>query len=337
MNKFYNNRRQPERNEKAVEPMQNKMFGMPGGIMETYSYPAPVMDHVIYIDDLEDLQDHLSRLQLIRMLQPDDSVRIIINSPGGAVNIAMAYLQAMRESQGHVVTHAEGMVCSAGTILWLGAKEHTLSPNCEFMFHNYQGGTFGDGANMHDQVTFFKRHFDRLIDKMYTGVLTEEEIAKIKGGGQVWLNEEEIAERTGAIILDEENIARIQAGQQALPFNKDRGVLGEEGLPEVHQCNSMEELVKAIHEAKAKDKEEDHPKDVYLNLLMDDGRNFKLNVATLSEEELKDFTVAELREILVQLHGALTGEEIEVKDNNRGRLVKKIIKTGKDLHDKLLG
>ena len=48
-------------------------------------------------------------------------------------------------------------------------------------------------------------------------------------------------------------------------------------------------------------------------------------------------TVAELREILVQLHGALTGEEIEVKDNNRGRLVKKIIKAGKDLHDKLLG
>lgn len=40
--------------QNGFEPMSNKMFGMPGGIMETYSYPTPVVDHVLYIDDLED-------------------------------------------------------------------------------------------------------------------------------------------------------------------------------------------------------------------------------------------------------------------------------------------
>lgn len=144
--------------EKAEHtPMKNGFFGFGG--QTAFRYPIPVSTIVIYIDGLEDLADHTENLQLIREATPEDNIRLIINSPGGCVHIAMAYIQAVRESQAMVVTHAEGMICSAGTLLWLkcGKDGRTIAPFTEFMAHNYQAGTYGDGANMYSQVTAWKK------------------------------------------------------------------------------------------------------------------------------------------------------------------------------------
>ncbi|EFM7019415.1 hypothetical protein BAU67_001987 [Escherichia coli] len=333
-NKRYNN---VYGKKDGFEPMSNKMFGMPGGIMESYSYPAPVTDHVIYIDDLEDLQDHMSRLQTIRMAQPEDSIRVIINSPGGCVHIAMAYLQAFRETQAHIVTHAEGMICSAGTILWLGCKERTVAPFTETMFHYYQGASYGNGANMSTQTDYWKKRFDNIVDKMYSGVLTPEEISKIKGGGEVWMDGEELAERTGAILLDDDNIKRIwSGGQPRKGTSKEHGVLGESGLPEVLQCKNLDELVAAVEKTKVNmNKGDKHS--VFLNIHMDDGKSVKIDISKITPEDLESFTVKELQEILSQIKSKFLGKDfVEVKDKKRDRLISNIIKFSKELNDKIL-
>lgn len=192
--------------EKTINKPENRenRFGFYPGYGDNrniFVYPIPTNDYVIYIDDLSWLEDHQERLQLIRMATPDDSIRIVINSPGGVVSIAMAYVNAMAESAANIVTHAEGNVCSAGTVLWLASEERTVSPLTMFMFHNYQGGTWGDGANMHSQIIFEKAYFERLAERFYGNVLTEEEISRIKGGGQVWMDEIEVLGRTNAVQI----------------------------------------------------------------------------------------------------------------------------------------
>lgn len=295
---------------------QNKnFFGMlPGMSGNIYSYPVHSHDHVIYIDDLSWLEDHQDRLQVIRQANPDDTIRIVINSPGGVVSIAMAYVSAIRESQAQIVTHAEGNVCSAGTILWLACKDRTVSPLTEFMFHNYQGGTFGDGANMYAQIAFEKHYFDRLIDTFYTGVLTDTEIATIKGGGQVWMDEIEILKRTKAVLLDERNISRLQRGQAAL-------MSGE--VEKKSEVDSVEQLLESG----------DVPEEGITLRVTIGEEVFNFNCSTMNEKDFDPFNVEELQLLFLAWGEALglPEESHAFCTRNRKELIKLILELNEEI------
>lgn len=305
---------------------QNKnFFGMlPGLSGNIYSYPVHSHDHVIYIDDLSWLEDHQDRLQVIRQASPDDTIRVVINSPGGVVSIAMAYVSAIRESQAQIVTHAEGNVCSAGTILWLACKDRTVSPLTEFMFHNYQGGTFGDGANMYAQIAFEKHYFDRLMDTFYTGVLTDTELATIKGGGQVWMDEIEILKRTAAVLLDERNIKRMQQGQQ--PFMNDESKKPKE-----------KKVVENV-DLKNLPKDEGKAEGVVLKIAFEDGELFSFDISTLKASDFDGFNVAELQSILSQIGAVAAGDTIPMKVSikDRKELVRQIIDSSEKILENVM-
>ena len=280
--------------EKTISKPENRenRFGYYPGFGDNrniFVYPIPTHDYVIYIDDLSWLEDHQERLQLIRMATPDDSIRIVINSPGGVVSIAMAYVNAVAESAANIVTHAEGNVCSAGTVLWLAGEERTVSPLTMFMFHNYQGGTWGDGANMHSQIIFEKAYFERLVERFYGNVLTEEEINRIKGGGQVWMDEIEVLSRTNAVLLDSKNIKRMQRGQPPVLAGKSKTV-------EPTEDNAVADAVP------------EGPKKVKINVMLNE-QEFVLEALNLTEKTLAQFSTKELFAILIQV-AALGGVDL---------------------------
>lgn len=309
--------------ERMQQTENNRMGYFPrfAGNPNVFSYPVPTHDYVVYIDDLSWQDEHLEQLQLIRMATPDDTIRIVINSPGGVVSIAMSYVQAMRESAAQIITHAEGNVCSAGTILWLASKERTVSPLTMFMFHNYQGGTYGDGANMFSQVAFEKQYFDRLIGEFYTGVLTEEEIATIKGGGQIWTDELDICKRCPeTVLLDDKNIKRMQTGQPPL----------------------TEAARQAKKAAPAKDPaapEEKKMVKIHVNL---PGRGEVVLAAdAISDEEMKGFTRKEMFQIITHMAGMTETldilEDTKLSANSkREDLIKAMRSFGKTVNDMVI-
>lgn len=286
-----------------VEKAKN-FFGLPGGLGgNVFTYPVHSHDHVIYIDDIEYLEDHQERLQVIRQATPDDTVRIIINSPGGVVSVAMAYVSAIRESSATVVTHAEGNVCSAGTFLWLSCKERTVAPLTEFMFHNYQGGTRGDGANMFSQVNFYKNYFDRLMDRYYSDILTEQELATIKGGGQVWMDEVEILKRCDAVLLDEKNIDRMKNGKPPISSK-----------PQSSKKEAEEYSAGDINGIK-------------LKILFSEDDIAEFNLLTLKASDFDGYNVEELQIILSRVVAVAQGDEEpqEVTDTDRKYLIDTIL------------
>lgn len=288
-------------------------FGFGGGFGAdgSFTYPMPSHEHVIYIHDLEYMEDHFHKLQQIRQANPDDMVRVIINTYGGRLDIAMAYVSALRESQATVVAHAEGQVCSAGTILWLACKERTVSPMTEFMFHNYQGGAVGDGANIYTQILFYKQHFDRLIEYFYKDVLTEGEINTIKGGGQVWLDEVEISKRTRAVILDDKNIERMKSGKNPIVTP-----VGVKDTPKEDTADG------------------DPDRSVVLKVHVD-GETFSLDVRNLKASDFDIFNIDELQSILSQVGAIAQGEEnaLEITSRDRQALIEALLTAGEVIID----
>lgn len=280
-----------------------------------FTYRAHANNHVVYVNEMHWLEDHQERLQTIRAANPEDTVRIIINTLGGDVAIAMAYVSAIRESQAMVIVHAEGQVCSAGTVLWLACERRTVSPLTIFMFHNYQGWVGGDGSNIYRQAVFQKDYFDRVFDYFYKDVLTPEEMETIKGGGEVWLTEEDILTRTEAALLDKENIRREQQGLKYVT-----------GPKTTKPAKSKSVALQNIDIVS-----EDELQEVPLNIAIG-GENFSFNMLTLNERDFDGFNVEELKGILVQLNNLRYGEsETRTIPYKRDVLLNQILGVSEDL------
>ncbi len=280
-----------------------------------FTYRAHANNHVIYVNEMHWLEDHQERLQTIRAANPEDTVRIIINTLGGDVAIAMAYVSAIRESQAMVIVHAEGQVCSAGTVLWLACERRTVSPLTIFMFHNYQGWIGGDGSNIYRQAVFQKDYFDRVFDYFYKDVLTPEEMETIKGGGEVWLTEEDILARTEAALLDKENIRREQQGLKYVTGLKTT-------KPEKPKSVTLQNIDVVS---------EDELQEVPLNIAIG-GENFSFNMLTLNGRDFDGFNVEELKGILVQLNNLRYGEsETRTIPYKRDVLLNQILSVSEDL------
>lgn len=348
--------------EKAEHtPMKNGFFGFGG--QTAFRYPIPISTIVIYIDGLEDLADHTENLQLIREATPEDNIRLIINSPGGCIHIAMAYIQAVRESQAMVVTHAEGMICSAGTLLWLkcGKDGRTIAPYTEFMAHNYQAGTYGDGANMYTQVTAWKKRFDKIIADVYGDVLTPEEIDTIKGGGQVWLDTDDLAERVECVVLDEENINRMQSGREPIksgPKNKKgevKEVDPKDLLGQLAQNKDLEEAMRVLKDTVdvkkqelaekeggadavdllgdggqfelTQEEREEAKENPFLVIDTKSGKHAKVYLKNAAKEDFEDFSLTDMQDIVSALEAFAEGrKQAKVYSTNKVRLIERALK-----------
>lgn len=348
--------------EKAEHmPMKNGFFGFGG--QTAFRYPIPVSTIVIYINGLEDLADHTENLQLIREATPEDNIRLIINSPGGCVHIAMAYIQAVRESQAMVVTHAEGMICSAGTLLWLkcGKDGRTIAPFTEFMAHNYQAGTYGDGANMYSQVTAWKKRFDKIIADTYGDVLTPEEIETIKGGGQVWLDTDDLAERVECVVLNEENINRMQSGREPIksgPKSKKgevKEVDPKDLLGQLAQNKDLEEAMRVLKDTVdvkkqelaekeggadavdllgnggelelTQEEREEAKENPFLIIDTQSGKHAKVYLKNAAKEDFEDFSLTDMQDIVSALEAFAEGrEQAKVYSTNKVRLIERALK-----------
>ena len=281
---------------------------------EIFSYPVLAHDHVVYVGPLDYPEDQLEKIQLIRTASPDDTIRLIINSPGGYVSLAMAFISAINESAAKIVTHAEGTVASAGTLLWLAGEDRTVSPMTEFMFHNYQGDTWGDGANMFSQITFAKERFDRVIRRFYTNVLTEEEIQRIIGGGQIWLDDEQMVERTGATLLSKEYLRKKREEYgMAAPSEKEPTTIPYEVLGE--------------DKAQKKDKGV-----IGIRFTLEDGEDISFDAENISVDELNSFYVKDLL-LMVRSLAAELGVDVKTygvtSKSNKTALVSSFLQLAK--------
>ena len=107
-------------------------------------------------------------------------VNIYINSPGGAVDSALAMLDAMTTCSCPIRTIGMGSVASAAVLLLAAGDKgnRVISENCRVMIHQCSSGLGGNTAELENELQEVQRLqdiYNNLLSK-YTG----QKVAKIK-------------------------------------------------------------------------------------------------------------------------------------------------------------
>jgi len=141
---------------------------------------------------------------MIRNAEETDIIKLHINSEGGDLFTTIQFIRTMTESRATIIASAEGMCMSAATMIFLSADLFEISEHCMFMFHNYSGGTYGKGGEMYEQLIKERKWSEKIINKIYKGFLTDDEIKSIMNNRDIWMEGDEVKSRLEK-ILNKEN------------------------------------------------------------------------------------------------------------------------------------
>ena len=75
--------------------------------------------------------------------QFNDTVQIVLNSPGGYTDAMWAFIDLMESSRLHIRTVAMGQICSAATMIFIAGDERVMAPNSTTMIHHYSDVAYG--------------------------------------------------------------------------------------------------------------------------------------------------------------------------------------------------
>lgn len=148
-----------------------------------------------YLGDLTDRTDHLDLVKALRASNEGDTCRIYINSNGGLTSSAVQIRTAILESMAHVITRAEGDCCSAGTMVLLSGHEIEIVPNTVFMVHEASFGYYGKQFENKSFVDYYHDLNKTMLEDIYKGFLTEEEMERVLRGEDLWIRESSYEER----------------------------------------------------------------------------------------------------------------------------------------------
>ena len=115
----------------------------------------------------------VAQMLFLEMEDPDQDIKLYINSPGGSTSAGMAIYDTMHYVKCEVSTVCVGMAASMGAfLLAAGAKgKRKALPNAEIMIHQPLGGARGqatDIAIQAEQIMRIKRKMNELLSK-HTG------------------------------------------------------------------------------------------------------------------------------------------------------------------------
>lgn len=151
----------------------------------------------VYFDELiADLPYYRNLLQYMREMQPEDELRIWVDSPGGYLASALSIIDAMNSTEGQVTVIVTGQAASAASIIALNAPNLIIGDNAYMMCHS---ASYGTGAKKQGEIFSQVQHSEQSLRKMmfelYENFLEPEEIEMMLVGRDYYFDYDEITER----------------------------------------------------------------------------------------------------------------------------------------------
>lgn len=164
-----------------------------------YIYDFPINGEIGEVEKYQNLFD------VLRVATENDAVILTINTCGGLLHTAQQICAEIESSAAAVVGCVVGQCCSAGTIIAMSCDTLNIDPDSSWLFHTGSYGASGTAPHIESQVDHFKLFMKRIADKYYKDVLTEEEIARLIRGDQLYFFGDEISNRLSEKTEEEQD------------------------------------------------------------------------------------------------------------------------------------
>ncbi len=154
-----------------------------------------VVDSSVYL--LERMEESEKYELACENLRNSPDIEIIINSPGGAVSIAMMLVAAMNANQNHkpraLIT---GQCHSSASLVALLAPGGCWATTGSYMCcHQVYLELNGSPQSINVETAFYKKWSKKLMNTAYKGFLTPVEIQSLLDGAEIWLDHDDINKR----------------------------------------------------------------------------------------------------------------------------------------------
>ena len=182
-------------------------------------------------------------LTCLRQANEGDIVDVNLKSDGGALAVSEIVANEIKNTEAHVHITVDSECSSAATVWVVLADSYEIDDNSSWLIHEPSFGTAPDTtSNIEGYVAHSKVVIERWLHRYYDEVLTQEEIAKLRTGYQMWLTGDEVSARLRA------RDARLQAAREA-EYQAARGAeierqmanLDDEGLKNVIRSAKAEQ------------------------------------------------------------------------------------------------
>lgn len=184
-------------------------------------YITPVaLKHDVYLyDTVGSSENYVDLIQSLNEASENEIFNIHISTGGGDLDGAIALIHALRTTKAITIGYADSIVASAGTIIFLACQQWVINEFSYFMFHDGSGVIAGKFNETAKQIAAIQRLYNHIADKLYRPFFSEEEIAKIMDGTDLYLTAEQMGDRIAIafpeLVEDEEQ-----------PFEEPELILG---------------------------------------------------------------------------------------------------------------
>ena len=168
----------------------------PFGGLVRYERHMPIHQVSYYLcGELQAPQYYTELFYTLRTAAETDLIYLHINSPGGDFNTGLQIINNMLASEAHVVTVLEARAYSMAAFIFLSGDELIVHDNCQLMFHTYSGIFAGKGNEQQAEIAAVGRWFEKVMRRICTPFLTDDEVDRILKGADYWIDSDDISRR----------------------------------------------------------------------------------------------------------------------------------------------
>ena len=171
-----------------------------------------VKEVTLYLSTFEEDKIDLAAItHSLKDIEPNDIIRLSLNSAGGYVYEGKSLINSIQRTGAFIETELVADAASMAAVIFCIGEKRIIYENSSIMFHTFTSGVYGKGQEVEDHIEHKNKNINAFFRSHIIG-LTEKEIERMIIGKEFWFGAEEMCQR--------EIATHVRIGEVIIPAKK---------------------------------------------------------------------------------------------------------------------